>query len=198
MQLRSQQNKMNNFLTSVCNLLDLLLTSDNNNSEASSETFNFIFDIINKNYDRQKTYFNQYSTSTNGFLLNFSQGLLKILFEKISPKVDYDKECSFPGQQRLNVFYLVNEIDISFGAISKPEINLQRFERINYSLANDYLKGQAEKINAKEDFNSITKVFFSIHVILSYFLKNLETEYTNVLNQLSKMFGMQMYNDPKA
>jgi len=189
---------MNNFLTSVCNLLDLLLTSDNNNSEASSETFNFIFDIINKNYDRQKTYFNQYSTSTNGFLLNFSQGLLKILFEKISPKVDYDKECSFPGQQRLNVFYLVNEIDISFGAISKPEFNLQRFERINYSLANDYLKGQAEKINAKEDFNSITKVFFSIHVILSYFLKNLETEYTNVLNQLSKMFGMQMYNDPKA
>jgi len=182
---------MNNFITIVCNLLDLLI-KDN---ESSSEAFNFIFDIINKNYDRQKTYFNQYTTSTNGFLINFSQGLLKILFEKLAPKEQ--EEFSYNGQ-KLNIFYLVKEIDISFGAISKQEINLQRFERINHSLANDYLKNQTEKINAKEDYNKITKIFFSIHVLLSYFLKNLETEYTNVLNQLAKIFGMQMYNDPKG
>lgn len=184
---------MNNFITSVCNLLDLLL-KDN---EASTETFNFMYDLINKNFDRQKTYFNQYSTSSNGFLLNFSQGLLKIFFEKFAQKEDFENEYSL-SVNKPNVFYLIKEIEISFGALSKQEINLQRFERINYSLANDYLKAQTEKINAKEDFNKITKIFFSTHVLLSYFLKNLETEYTNVLNQLSKMFGMQMYNDPKS
>jgi len=182
---------MNNFINLLCNLLDLLLKD----KDSSIETFNFIFDIINKNYDRQKSYYNQFSTSTNGYLLNFSQGLLKILFEKFAPKEDQDNSYN---NQRINIFYLVKEIDINFGAVSKPEINLQRFERINYALANDYLKDQAEKINKKENYNNITKLFFSIHVILSYFLKNLETEYTNVLNQLSKMFGMMQYNDPKT
>lgn len=182
---------MNNFIALVCNLVELLI-KDN---EASVETFNFIFDVINKNFDRQKTYFNQFTTSTNGFLINFSQGLLKILFEKLAPKEDDEYHY---GAAKINIFHLIKEIDINFGAVSKQEINLQRFERINYSLANDYLKNQTAKINAKEDYNKITKMFFSIHVILSYFLKNLETEYTNVLNQLSKIFGMQMYNDPKG
>ena len=176
----------------VVNLLDLLLKD----KEATEETFNFIYDIINKNYDRQKSYYNQFTTSTNGFLINFCQGLLKVLFEKLIPKEK--EEPHYGASQPINVFYLVNEIDIFFGAISKPEINLQRFERINSSLAIDFLKNQSEKINAKEDYNKITKIFFSIHVLLSYFLKNLETEYTNVLNQLSKMFGMMAYNDPKT
>ncbi len=192
MQLKTQQNKMNNLVALVTNLVELLIKD----KDSSNETFNFIYDIINKNYERQKSYYNQFTTSTNGFLLNLSQGLLKILFEKFTPKED--KNEGYYSNQKIDIFYLVSEIDINFGAISNQAINLQRFERINHALANDYLKEQTQKINSKENYNKITKLFFSTHAILSYFLKNLETEYTNVLNQLSKMFGMMLYNDAKT
>ena len=178
---------MTNYTNLLVNFMDLLLKSNS----SQEETFNFIFDLINKNYEKQKLYHNQYITSSNGFLLNFSQGLLKILIEK-SSDLDYQEFSS-----SYNSFLIINEIDALFSSINTPLLNLERFERINHTLASDFLKNEKEKINSK-NFNKITKLFFSIHVLISYIIKNLETEYTNVLSQLGKMFQMQLYNDPKT
>lgn len=183
---------MNNYINIACGLLDILLRDN----ESSEEAFNFIFDLVNKNFERQKSFYNQYTTSTNGFLLNFCQALIKILFEKFSLNKQ-EENINFSTPYNVNIFYYVKEIDIFFGALSQQNLNLQKFERINSSEANEFLKDQSNKINEK-NFNKITKLFFSIHALLSYFLKNLETEYTNVLQQLSKLFGMGLYNDPKS
>jgi len=186
---------MQNLINPVSDFLGLLLQSN----ESSNETFNFIFDLISKNYEKQKSYYNQFITSTNGFLLNLCQCLLKVLFEKLDDekmninKNPYGSLCS----KNINIFHFIKNIDPEFGAIVLPNLNLEKFERINYSIANDIIKGSSEKINSKE-YNKITKIFFSIHFLLSYILKNLENDYTNILKQLSQMFSTGNYHDPKT
>lgn len=186
---------MQSLINPISNFIGLLLLS----KESTDETFNFIFDLILKNYDKQKSYYNQFLTSSNGFLLNLCQILLKILFEKLDEeKVNIN---NYPygsyNSQNINIFHFIKNIDPEFGAIILPNLNLEKFERINYSIANDVIKGSSQKINSKE-YNKITKLFFSIHFILSYTLKNIENDYTNILKQLGQMFSTGNYHDPRT
>ena len=181
-------------MTPVSNFLGLLLQS----KESTEETFNFIFNLISKNYDKQKSYYNQYTTSSNGFLLNLCQCLLKVLFEKFNDENIKTNENPYGSNtQNINIFHYISQIDPEFGAVISPNLNLEKFERINSSIANDIIKGSSEKINSKK-YNQITKLFFSIHFLLSYILKNLENDYTSVLKQLSEMFNAGNYHDPKT
>ena len=126
--------------------MGLLLES----KESTDETFNFIFDLINKNFDKQKSYYNQYITSSNGFLLNFCQCLLKVLFEKLDDESNTNKNSyGFSASQNINIFHFIEKIDPEFGAINLPNLNLEKFERVNFSIANDIIKGSSEKINSK-------------------------------------------------
>lgn len=186
---------MQNLINPISDILGLLLQS----KESTEETFNYIFDLINKNYDKQKSYYNQFITSSNGFLLNFCQSLLKILFEKYDDERNKTNKNNygFNSNQNINIFHYIENIDPQFGAVNIPNLNLEKFERINFSIANDIIKESSEKISTK-NYNKITKIFFSIHFLLSYILKNIENDYTNILKQLNQMFSTGNYHDPKV
>jgi len=167
--------KLNSLLNEITTLFYLLIT------DAKSKSFllNYLCDVGNLNLERKKMYSNPYLVSTIGFLLNTSIVLLKILF-------DHEHKNS-------SVFEIVAEIDILYTSTAS-EIQFNKHDRINDDASKDSIN--SDKLSS-ENFNMTTKLFFIIHNILSYFIKNLDDEYTKLAQQLSNMFKMNAINDPR-
>jgi hypothetical protein len=173
-QLRSQINKLNTYIEDISNLSVLL--SDNNRFDE------YLYDLIHANTDRTKMYANPYTTSSIGFLMNHAFGLLKLFFDK----ANYSEDM---------IFEIIDNIDVLF-TLTNNSINYDKFDRVNSDKIKEMILTEMEKQNSKS-FNKTTKLFFIIHCILTYFLKNLDDEYTKLANQLNDMFKMNMSNDPR-
>ena len=116
--------------------------------------------------------------------MNHSFSLLKIFFDE--DRSNYSDDL---------IFQIINKIDISY-SISNNTINFDKFDRINAEKVKDLIGIEKEKQNLISQ-NKITKLFFIIHLILSYFIKTLDDEYAKIANQLNEMFRANLINDPR-
>jgi hypothetical protein len=183
-QLRSHSNKLNNMIQEIYNLIFLLVQY-----EASREhTLQFFYDLVNSNLERTKMYANPYTTSTIGFLFNSMIILLKLFFENENLGVSNE-----------SIFEYIKEIDILY-SLSTLNVNFNKFDRVNPTIAREIQTLEEVKQNNKiseNKFNLCTKLFFLIHNIMSYFIKNLDDEYVKLSQQIGEMYKMNMMNDPK-
>ena len=173
--IRTFVNKLNSMLNEVTSLFVLLLE----NTKSRNHMMQYLFDIVNLNLERKKMYSNPYLVSSIGFLLNTVIVLLKIFFE-------------FENKNH-TIFEIVADIDILYATTSN-ELPFAKNDRINEDDAKTILNSSNF---ASESFNQTTKLFFTIHNMLSYFIKNLDEEYTKLAQQLSNMFKMNLVNDPR-
>ena len=127
-------------------------------------------DSVNLNLERNKTFINLHSVSTLGFLICLSFVLLKIFF------------TSENGKRNDNPIVIFKEIDLNF-CLSSNLIDFSKFCKIS----NTDMK----------EFNHTTKFYFIIHILIHYFLKNLDEEYVKILQQLHTFISAGKINDPQ-
>ena len=138
--------------------------------------------MINLNLERNKMYVNPYNVSTLGFLNNIIFILLKFL----------DDKNTFFGT---NLMKEIADIDY-FYSITTNTVNFSKFERINSDDVKDIFEKEYEVYN-KQSYSLNTKLYFIIHCLLNYVLKNLEEEYRKILNQVQTYVSSGLFNDPK-
>lgn len=95
-----------------------------------------------------------------------------------------------------SLFEYVDNIDV-FYSITTNTINFSKYDVINPEVAKEVIANELEKQNSRE-FNLVTKLFFIIHSLLSYFVKGLDEQYTKAAQQLSELYRANMIQDPKA
>ena len=127
-------------------------------------------------------YVNPYNVSTLGFLNNIIFILLKFL----------DDKNTFFGT---NLMKEIADIDY-FYSITTNTVNFSKFERINSDDVKDIFEKEYEVYN-KQSYSLNTKLYFIIHCLLNYVLKNLEEEYRKILNQVQTYVSSGLFNDPK-
>ena len=140
-------------------------------------------DSVNLNLERNKTFINLHSVSTLGFLICLSFVLLKIFF------------TSENGKRNDNPIVIFKEIDLNF-CLSSNLIDFSKFCKISNTDMKDFYDVNSQ-IENKKEFNHTTKFYFIIHILIHYFLKNLDEEYVKILQQLHTFISAGKINDPQ-
>jgi hypothetical protein len=152
---------------------------------------NWIYAFITFNYDKTKIYQNHSLLTRNGFLCNVLHLILKIIFEG-----EFFNEFKNPQEY---LFYLSKNINCKF-TLSDNRIDFKKFERINTDSAKEILETVGNDENNFVEYCINTELFFIGNVLFDYLIKNMDSNITQVSNQLSELQegNNQGYNsDPK-
>lgn len=148
-------------------------------------TCKWIHTVISSNFERTKLYFNPKLTSTSGFLFNIAVVLIRILFD--IHKVNKTKN---------NFFKMIEQIEPLFCITTKP-IDFGKLDKVNPEIIKDFIANFEISLLNENEFNDTTILYFMIHIIISYFLKNLGDEYSNIMNRIGLMYKNKQDHDPK-
>jgi hypothetical protein len=158
-----------------------------NASERSrSETLKYLFDAVKLNIERNKTFFNNFAVSSLGFLLCISHIALNLLFtNEHGKKVD-------------NINDIIREIDFDF-CLNNSIIDFSKFEKISILSVEEAnsIKEKYKKTYEISYCNSKTYLYFTIHIILHYYLRNLDEEYVKILQHVHLFINTARINDPR-
>jgi len=141
---------------------------------------------VRLNIERNKTFFNNFTVSSLGFLLCISHIALNLLFTNEN------------GKKIENINDLIREIDFDF-CLNNSIIDFSKFEKISIlsvEEANSVID-KYKKILEISSCSSKTYLYFIIHIILHYYLRNLDEEYVKILQHVHLFINTARTNDPR-
>ena len=154
------------------------------NKETNDYLYNWIYAIVDLNFERTKMYSNAYITSSFGFIMNIIYVLLRLFYEDNNLKNNDD------------IFQIIKEIDLVYCITTSP-INFEKFERINNEDSiRSFLNSFSHDVIDKEKYNNRTKLYFIINILQFYIIKSFDEEYSKIINQMSAMIRMGKRDDP--
>lgn len=145
-------------------------------------TLNWVCSVINLNLERNKMYVNPYVVSSIGFLNNITYILMKYL----------DEKNNFFGNNLLKETADINH----FFSITTNRINFSKFERINSDDVRELVEKEFESYN-HDSYSLNTIIYFMLHCLLNYTMKNFEEEYKKLLQQIQTYVSSGLISDPK-
>jgi hypothetical protein len=180
---KSYSNKLIEYLNELVNFIYSIF---NVNEITRKAVFDWIYRLIELNFEKTKMYQNHSTSSSLGFLLNTLIVLLKIFF---------DQSTYLKLQYPEFIFKIISDVDPLF-TISNNRINFKKFERVNSDMVKAILENEDDDHNNKE-YNLNTQMFFIIHTLLSYTLKTFDDEISFISNKLEELQKENKVNDPQ-
>ena len=151
-----------------------------------SETLKYFLDAVRLNIDRSKTFINNFTVSSLGFLISISIVALNLLF------------TNEHGKKIENINDIIGDIDFNF-CLCNSHIDFSKFEKISIvsieELNNVIANYSTSFENSK--WNSKTYLYFCLHIILYYYLRNLDEEYVKILQHVHHFINSSRTNDPR-
>ena len=154
----------------------------NASEKAKNKLFNWIYTLINFNLERNKMMANPYIVSSNGFILNVLYMLLKYLDDK-------------NGLFNLHLLTEIPELSPNF-TLTTNKINFPKFDRINPENIKEYVESETENANGTS-FSANTVIYYSIHILLNYVLKNIDEQYKKIAQEINIYIAARNFMDPK-
>ncbi len=180
--VKNYTNKLNEYLS---DLLALLHAIYDVNNETNTAIFNWLYTLINCNFERTKMYQNNQNTTSLGFLLNCLCVLMKIFF---------DLHTTNFNLQSISIFKTIAEIDPLY-TLARNNINFSKYDRVNADLAKEIINNEDDEYDYKE-FNLTTRLFFTIHAMINISVKCLSDEVSKVAQNHDDMIQENKTSDP--
>jgi len=155
--------KLGSYLDKIAILFRLFLKR----KESNTLFYIWLFQVVDLNITKTKSYFMSMNNSSNGFILN----LIYVLLQNFIQEQD--------------LFSLISNIDASI-IFTNDKINfIKNFDRVNSSNAKEYIEKHI-LLNTDSKYNETTHQFFIIQILISYIIQTLDYDIGKVRSQIEE------------
>jgi len=188
--IKNNTNRLNDYLN---DMMQFVISIYSVNKETQTAIFDWIYTVINLNFDRTKMYQMNQNSSTIGFLLNILILVLKLFFEFQGNIYNVNLSNINIGYNNI-VFKIIAQIDPLF-TLSTNKINFFKYDRVNGDLAKEIINNDDDEFNLK-DFNLTTKLFFVTHTLINLTIKSFDEEVNYILKKYEDLIQEGKTSDP--
>ena len=178
--VKSYSSKLNSLIDDLSKLVQFLI------EENEDLCFLYFYNIVNYNVEWNKMQPNIMISSTSGFLMNLFMVLSKLFFNQCLKEIQ-----NFNLKDSNFIIDVVKLIDFKF-IFNDNNIHFSKFDLIDSEISKKFIEDNKKESEEKK-YTRITKMFFLIHCIYSYFIQHLSKAYLKTVQRLQdnyKTFGI--------